>query len=446
MKSFDDKKASGKKPPWDEEVVYHEITATEHNFRPVGTIQDLMQYWVIPDAAAYADEIKRNRSLARKRGVEPKAIRRPPGFPVMCPRFDPYREVLVDYIDPITKAGYKSGEVLTAKDLQRSGIPIPSDIMAALKVLKNPTATTSAKKRARCIVSTTRFARRSLDLGKAIALAPVSDPLYEDFKARAPRRTMFYAIDRKRQAKRGGRLTEEMVGVVNRGGVPYTAWQAMERLSRAVKSNPFANEGGWDVCITMDKSQRPDQMWSVIHVTQNDLTREEIAIVYGKYKLSDGTTVGLDTITSMRQTAKEVDSDGKPTRDATKAKGLLRKYKTLRPAAIAPLDEMIASSIISGEELKETLVRCGYYDEEGLPRPELIEEDTQTKGKKSGWDNEEDDEEDRDDGDEEDAPARKPKRSKISKEKGSANTKKSAVDSGRKTRIPQAARKRTLLD
>jgi len=409
MRSYNDRRSSGNtQRAWDDECNIHEINAKGRVVRPVGFIQDQCRYWIIPDAAKYAADIRKARKAARRSGREFKMPRRPSGFPVMCPRFDIDRECFIDYRDPKTDEGFKASEVLTAKDLKRKGIKVPK------------TASRDA-----------RFAQRSLALGKAIELTPVFDPMFEDFNERADRRTLFHALDRKKASRR---LNEDAVGIVQRGGVPWSAWQAIERIGQAVQNSPFDADEGWDLRITMDKNQPAASMWSVVQTTQTPLSKKEKAIIFGKYKLKDGSVVGYDRIMELRAESRTYDSNGKLTKDAKKARAILKDMKVMRPAAIYPLDEMIKEAAIDGEELKRIMLENGYYDEEGNPRPELIRED-----KKKQWneddeddsDDYDDEEEDSDDYDEDDEPRRRrSSRSSRDKKKKKRRTRTEEDDSG----------------
>lgn len=392
MRHFGDRERNQYSKKWDEDVPYIEIGPRGRVCRLVGPVQDIAVNWVMVDAKLHVDNIRKAKKEASRRGISFKEPREGIAFPVLNPRYDIFREKFVDYRDPETGDGWQTKEVLTAKTVRAKGIKLPPD----------------------CDKVTARFSPRCLETGNSVELVRVHDPLKEDFNRGAQVRTYWHAIDRETQKKNKG---AGCVGVVNKGGFPITAYRAIERISEAIECDPSDPDKGYDLRFVMDKkAASPGDMWDVRHLRESPLTPAERKMVFGSYKLKSGKIVDFNEVVRMRR------------EEPKKLKGM----KTLSEAALMPLDEMASQAVISGDELKETLVRCGWYDEDGKPYPELILPDK--KARKDDWD--EDDYEDDYEDDEDHPKKKKNHKHKIkpgskaergnSKKKGS-NSKKSRV-------------------
>jgi len=247
---------------------------------------------------------------------------------------------------------FQASEVLTAARLKAAGIRVPRD----------------TEKDA-------RFHPISIKKKRAYELIRIVDPLKEDFNAPARVRTWWYGIDR--EAQSDGKKLARCVGVIGKGGIPITAYRRVKKIADARNRNPADPDQGFDIIFTMNKKvKNPSDMWGAVRDEDTPLTKRERALL-GKYQLADGTIIDFSELMSLK----------------SKRSPKLKGYKTIKKAVLEPVNELAEAAVISAEELKETLVRCGYYDDDGNPHPELIEE-TPGKKKKGSWgsDDDEDDE------------------------------------------------------
>lgn len=343
---------------WDADVTCHPLDANLRQVRLVGPVQDIAMHWCIMKAGEFADKI---RSLMKKSQKDRTPFVRPqdpPGVPFLCPKFDLYREKFIDYVDPSTGKGFQKKETLGMADLKRHGI----------KLSKSQAKDTEAK-----------YSPDSVDAGKAITLEVVYCPQHHDFKQEAGKRTWWHAFIRPKKSARGRRSGPQEFAIVGKGGFPSTAMGQIRRIAKERKMAPSDPDNGYDLMMSMDKSQPAQQMYYVKEVRGEDsspLTSEEKKEAFGLYKLAekgeDGKNVKVDFLGLLRIRRE----------DPARLKGM----KVIREAGIWPLEDM-ARDATSAESMKEFMVSNGYYNGDGSPRKELIA----IPKKKGDWDNKGDD-------------------------------------------------------
>ncbi len=362
MRDYDDRDGD-KKERWDKDVPQIILTTKSRRFRFVGPVQDIAVHWCIQEAGEYADKIAELKADARKKGREFKKPREPKGVPFLCPKFDLFREKFIDYVDPVSGEGFQKGEVLVLQDLVRHGVKLPDALTDPKKAKK---------------AATLRFSPKSVEASKAIRVQKVMCAAHDDFSLEAGVRTWWYAFARTDDSNKGGDF-----GVVGKSGIPFTAMTQLKRISKERKMNPANPDHGYDLVITLDSSAMAQQMYTVKEPRgaedANPLSPKERLIAFGKYELADGSTVNVLDV--MRLKRENPDS--------------LKGMKVRRQAGILPLEDM-AREAVNADDMRQFMVRVGYYDPEGNPRPELFFEKKEKDGEKgSGWSTKDDDEDEK---------------------------------------------------
>lgn len=376
MRNYNDRESQRENAPkWDEDVKFIEVDKKLKRVRLVGPVQDIARHWVIIKADEFADKIaglERKARKARRPFTRPKD---PPGFPVLCPKFHLDRERFIDFIDPETGEGFTAKEVLSGSELARHDIDVPKKSKSA------------------------RYSKRSLEEKRAIPLDPVVCAMHDDFGKRAEKKTWWHAIDRDAQ-KRG----KDCVGVLGKGGVPITCYIQIDRIANGREMDPADPDHGCDIKVNMDKGLPSQQMWGVTAVVgeaETPLTPAERKLCFGLYKLKSGEKVTFLDIMRLR-------------REDPKA---LKGIKTIRAAAILPIDELAAPHV-SSDTLREAMVQQGYYHPDGTPREELKTKDDDED--KKTWSNADadgdDDDEDGNEDEDTTSARRRKKKSSSSKE------------------------------
>lgn len=366
MRNFGERDKRGGSDRWDQDVECMPLDKKPRRWRLVGPVQDIGRHWCILDAGKHADNLKKLRAQAVRRGKEFIPPRDPRAVPFLCPRFDLYREKFVDYKDEDSGNGYFKKEVLSLADLERHNIKVPS------RLKKNDDI---------------RFSPRSLDEKKAIPVKKLYCPMHDDFGKRAEKRTWWHGYERKTRKNR--RTNKEEVvgnaqfGIVGKSGMPGTPMVAIEKIAKARNMDPSDPKQGFDLIMSLDTSQKASDMYDVREIRGEDdhpLTKEEMREAFGRYKLASGKKCNFLDLIRLR--SKDPDA--------------LKGVKEIEAAAIMPLEEMAAGAV-DADDMKEFMVSNGYYDDKNKPRVELMDikdGDDNSWGDRSDGDDEDEDEDD----------------------------------------------------
>ena len=336
MRNFNDRQSSGNRTRWDEDIPQTPLDKKPRRFRLVGPLQDIATHWCLLNAGEHADKIAEKKREARRRGSEYKKLRDPKGVPFLCPKFDLFREEFIDWKDT-DGFGFLNREVLTASDLERHGIDIPSSLR---------------KNRNR------RFSPRSIDQETPVLVEPVCCPMHDDFGKRAGKRTWWHAFERQVDS-RGNVRGNRGLTIVGKSGFPISAYIDISKIARIRRMDPSDPKEGYDLILSMDSSLPAQQMYDVREVRGEDshpLTKQERMEAFGRYILHDGTKCNIMKIFELR----------------SKDPKRLRGMRTVQEAGIFNIEDMAAATV-DADAMKEFMVQQGYYNPDGSPRVELVE-------------------------------------------------------------------------
>jgi len=391
MRNYSDR-GSERRSRWDEDVNFIVPDNRNRRFRLVGPVQDIANHWCVQGAGDYADKLGSMREKAIAEGREFKPPKAPPGVPFLCPKFDLFREKVVDWKNPKTGQGWYDSEVVKAVALERQGIEVPRG--------------TDRNK--------DRFCPRAMENGKAVRLDRLCCPMCDDFKSRPNQRTWWFCFERNVKTIRGRDVVKgnSDFGVLGKSGMPYTPMKAIDKIAKFERVDPADPKQGFDITMSLDKTaRRADDMYSVQKCNDapnHPLTSDEIKEVFGRYILKNGKKTNIMGIFKLR-------------RENPKA---LVGMKVIEEAGLLPLEEMAAADV-DPDNMRRFMERSGYYDDDGRPRRELYEgkDENDNAWKDTGS---EDDEE------EEEAPRRR----RRSKKTGSKSARGKTRTRTRKSRPP----------